>query len=512
MAIKKQKAKLSWKERLSFFGNNREKLFKVLFAILLAILSIILLSSIICRWPFEEKIKYRTVLDIIFSLLIPIVLSAYIKVTKKLNKKWVYHCSSLLILIAVVGNFYYQKLQIVTINVVGNSHDALEKEIRMFNRVQAEKGGKIRAELLRDWSGYYNTNKRWEKAFDYLQDGSYNIDVIEVDGIWINDILNLPKGSRLHPLDKLYSAEFLSNRRFIPKALEVGKHGVHQYAIPFYIDVGLFFYRKDLFKGNINPPSNLIEFKDFIISGLGGRSCGYEGFVFQGGPYEGLICSFLELLRINEGYLEYRNNRINLNNEKVIETINFMREGIFSSKIIPPSVFGYEEGESMDSFCEGHSIMLRNWPFIIQVCQDNPDSESCKNIALLEIEKAKPILGGWYLAIPEKSKYKKQAWELIKYLTTTNNQRIRSTQYKSSNRMPPDYDALKMLEEECASCTWIKHIRKAIEKARPRPKMPNYMEFSKEFSKTLFRVLSNPNINIECIREELLRCENKINQ
>jgi multiple sugar transport system substrate-binding protein len=513
---KKRKSKLPSKVK-----NMRKNTVQVFF---LSLLLVLFLSSIICRCPFEENQEYRTILDVVFAMFVPITFQYYVKTSKTLKRRIIFHISTILLILALAGNYYYSKFQMVTLNVVGNSYKGLEDEIRDFNEMQKKEGKKIRAKLIRDWSGYFDTNKRWEEAQKYLQDEKYSVDVIELDGIWIRDVLSLPDGG-LYQLDELYNPNFIKNRRFVQKAFDVGKHGGHQYAIPLYIDVGLIFYRKDVYENILNSDefrdiydakNKLLKFKkglkDFgrlINEGLNSGK-DYEGLVFQGGPYEGLICSFIEFLRINGGEILYEHGKILLDpeKEKIKETIIFIRNGIYTEKFIPPSIFGYDEGESRDSFYDKYSVMLRNWPFILQMGESN----LYKNVGILKIDGSAPVLGGWYLAIPKRSEHRKEAWELIKYLTNTNSQRMRAMHKDvSKRRLPSDWEALKMIKEE-SSWIWLGDVIKAIETAKPRPQIPRYMIFSKIFSKKLYRILSNSRIKNEEIPKMIKECQNSINK
>lgn len=495
--------------------------------ICLSLLLITLLSSIICRWPFEDNLKYRTIIDVVFSMFVPIVFISYVKKSRKQRMSIVFHISLILVILALIGNHYFQRYRLVTLNVIGNSYKGLEDDIREFNKIQKKEGNKIKATLIRDWSRYFDTNKRWEEARNYLLDKDYSVDVIELDGIWIKDVMSLGEESGLVCLDELYSTDFLNKSVFISQALEVGKENDHQYAVPLYIDVGLILYRKDIFDKILganefqdiyNASDKSLEFKnglsDFfkLIEKVLVPGRYNEGFVFQGGSYEGLVCSFIELLSINKGQIKYNENnkKVLLNTYEIKKTISDIRDGIYKSKIIPPSIFGYDEGKSRDSFYEKYSIVLRNWPFTLQMCE----GEFCKDIGIMEIKDIKPVLGGWYLAIPKRSKHQKEAWELIKYLTDPYVQFKRATQKdKSKRRLPTVHSSFDSIRNEKPSWNnWLDYVKRIIEKAEPRPIIPQYMIFSEIFSKTLFRLLSNPTISDDGISKELEECEKNINK
>jgi ABC-type glycerol-3-phosphate transport system substrate-binding protein len=478
---------------------------KHLFPIILIIgvlLPAVFLVSIISRWPFVSK----TIVDIAFAISIPFIFIAYLKASKTMKRRGILYLSISILVLAAAALFYSQEFQIVTLKIVGNSYGGLEEELNSFNEDQEKKGGRIRAELVDDWRVYYNTNKRWEEAERYLRDEKSGIDVIELDGIWIQSAVNLPK-SGLYCLDKIYKDD-LGERNFVVNALNGGKHEDHLYAIPFYLDVGLFFYRKDIL-GKIEHSITLEDFEQLIKETLSkDKNKGKEGFIFPGGPYEGLICTFLELLQINGGDLKSKNEKLQLNTDEIKRTIKFIRSGIYGSQIIPSSVFGYDEYNSKESFIEGYSVVMRNWPFVIQIGEDYDQFNRSENIGVVKINNTKPVLRGWHLGIPLHSTHKEEAWELIKYLTSTQEQVKRANDSKEK-RFPVDQDAIEHIKD---SYSWVSEVREAIKESIPRPPIPKYMNFSKEFSKTLFRILSNPNISDEDIEQKLLECEKRINE
>jgi multiple sugar transport system substrate-binding protein len=294
----------------------------------------------------------------------------------------------------------------------------------------------------------------------------------------------------------------LKGRIFNANAIEAGKHDGKLYAIPFYLDVGLFFYRKDI----LDNSDKSISLEDLKQSLNKLKNKNKEGLIFQGGPYEGLICTFLDLhnlLNINDGDLKIEENGdVRLDTDEILKTIKFIHSCMHKDeiKIIPLSVFGYDEYNSRDSFIEGHAVVLRSWPFVIQ--------NSKKNIGVLNFENSRPVLRGWYLAIPESSDHKEEAWELIKYLTKKDEQHRRATEYKEK-RFPPEQSVIDGLE---GSYPWLNKVRKAIQNSTPPPSLPNYMDFSREFSKTLFRILSKREISDEEIKRQLRECEDKINK
>jgi multiple sugar transport system substrate-binding protein len=85
----------------------------------------------------------------------------------------------------------------------------------------------------------FSTNERKELLARSLRSKSDRIDVFAVDLIWV------PRFSRwAEPLDAYLPAE--QKASIIPNAIQSCYFNGHLFGFPFYIDVGLMYYRQDL--------------------------------------------------------------------------------------------------------------------------------------------------------------------------------------------------------------------------------------------------------------------------
>src|SRR5262245_8821812 len=109
-------------------------------------------------------------------------------------------------------------------------------------------------------------------------------DVLQLDIIWTAEFA---AAGWLLPLPRFDDdADF-----FPPLVLAHRWHG-NVYAMPWFVDAGLIYWRTDLFD---RPPSSLEELRrDALDATASGRT--RDGFVWQGARYEGLVTVFLEHL------------------------------------------------------------------------------------------------------------------------------------------------------------------------------------------------------------------------
>ncbi|HJO92344.1 MAG TPA: ABC transporter substrate-binding protein [Victivallales bacterium] len=144
-----------------------------------------------------------------------------------------------------------------------------------------------------------------------------------------------------------------------------------QIGIPWYGDVGVMYYRKDLLKKyGFKPPKTWPELmKAAAVIQAGQRKAGdpdFVGFVWQGNAYEGLTCDALEWIHsMGGGTIVSPDKKVTLNNPKAIKAIEMAASWI--GTISPKGVLSYTEEQSMEVFDGGHAAFLRSWPYIYQM-------------------------------------------------------------------------------------------------------------------------------------------------
>ena len=88
---------------------------------------------------------------------------------------------------------------------------------------------------------------------------------------------------------------------FSPDLWQAVTHNNKQYAIPWYIDAGVLYYRKDLLeKYGLKIPATWPELVETARE-ITKHEQGLYGFLWQGKQYEGLVCVVLEFLWSNGG-------------------------------------------------------------------------------------------------------------------------------------------------------------------------------------------------------------------
>jgi len=383
---------------------------------------------------------------------------------------------------------YWFHFRVVTIRVVGNSYGSLEKELHEFNNSHS----RVRAELVYDWS-QLDTNERFREFKKYLE-GRDGIDLLEIDDIWMSSAMNMPGGG-LIPLEQYFERD-MGDRNFLSTLIEMARHSNtgKLYGIPLYVNAGLIFYRKDLL-GELKRPVSLSQMESSVYLALQReKTKGLEGILFQSAQYEGLNCTFYELLSTIGGSIVDESGRIRINSPKVKYLLARMHAMIYRSGMIPSSVLVFKEEESRKLFYAGHAAVLRNWPYVLLKWQDSYPVPR-ENVGITYCPA--PVLGAWYLGISGRSEHPEESWEVIRFLTRSSTMVARATHPDlSRRRLPPDMDLIAKL---AARYDFLPVVEQALCAAKPRPRMQDYPVWSDLFSRTIYSILSDKEMTEERI-------------
>jgi trehalose/maltose transport system substrate-binding protein len=225
-------------------------------------------------------------------------------------------------------------------------------------------------------------------------------------------------------------------------------------AVAYRLDIGLLYYRTDLLRqyGYNEPPRTWDELERMAARiQAGERSNGkkqFWGFVWQGAADEGLTCDALEWQAAEGGGRIIEEDReISVNNPQAIKA--WQRAAHWVGSISPPSVVGYREWDSLNVWVAGDAAFMRNWPsaYADSLAPGSPIRNKF-DIAVLPGGKAGRVgtLGGWGLAISRFSAHRREALDLVRYLTRRDVQVKRSRVLSQPPTLPELYNLSEVLE------------------------------------------------------------------
>jgi multiple sugar transport system substrate-binding protein len=305
-----------------------------------------------------------------------------------------------------------------------------------------------------------------------LEGGSADFDVLAMDVIWVNEFAEAgwlrDLTHLLHPSER---------EDFFPGPLEAVTHDGRLYGIPWYIDAGVLYYRKDLLaKYGFPPPAtwdDLVRTASHVLR----REPDLYGFIWQGKQYEGLVCNALEFLWSNGGEV-VQGSRVIIDSEANRDALAFMRDLIHRWRVSPELVGSSTEEPTRHIFGKGKALFMRNWPYAWNIfAREGSPVRGKVGVAPLPHfpgGASAAALGGWQLGVNRNSRHPEEADLLVRFLTSSKSQKALalSIGYKPTRR------SLYRDEDLLRAQPFISSLVAIFEHARARPVSPYYMMIS----------------------------------
>jgi len=324
-----------------------------------------------------------------------------------------------------------------------------------------------------------------------LAAGSSDIDVYQIDVIW-------PGTLAPHFIDLGEHIDQEQIDQHFPAIVENNTVDDVLVAMPWFTDAGILYYRTDLLeKYGKEPPTTWQELTDIAKEVQEGeRGEGNDrmaGFVFQAKAYEGLTCDALEWIdSFNGGTIVADDGSITINNEDAAEALDLAATWI--GDIAPEGVLNYAEEEARGVFQSGNAVFMRNWPYAWAL--GNADDSAIKGkigVSALpkggEDGKHTGVLGGWQLAVSKYSENAELGADLVKYLTSFDEQKRRAIK----GAYNPTIAALYEDEEVLEANPFFGDLYETFTNAVARPSKvtgAKYNQVSSEFYNAAHQVLS----------------------
>jgi trehalose/maltose transport system substrate-binding protein len=212
--------------------------------------------------------------------------------------------------------------------------------------------------------------------------------------------------------------------RFAHDLLPAATYEGRIYAAPFFVDQGMLFYRKDLV---IKPPTTWEQLVESSSRLLAERRIEY-GYVWQGAPYEGLTCNWVEILADAGGSTLNSSGTTSLiNSPNAVRALRFLSD-LVTKGITPKEVVGMQEPNSTDLFMTGRAAYLRGWNNLTSTLADTA-MHGKVGVAPLPTFADQPgpghsAIGGWSLFVNPKTKKLDAVKIFMRWMTDVDAQRI----------------------------------------------------------------------------------------
>ena len=323
--------------------------------------------------------------------------------------------------------------------------------------------------------------------------GDTPYDLAYLDMVW------LPKFAAAGWLRDLY--EFITSEElegFLPGDVAGGIFQGGLYRMPFRSDGGMLYYRSDMLAENGYEPPDTFEELVTIAEDLQAKGVAKWGFVWQGKQYEGLPAMFIEIL---EGFGAYWINadtlEVGLDEENAIAAVEFLRNTVLKG-ISPPGVTTYAEEESRRLFEAGETVFLRNWPYVAVMAADSEiaGKYGLKPMVHREGYASAACQGGWGLGITSNSPHPEEAWRVVEFVASEENQR----QFVLETGYIPSLRSLYNDPTIVAKYPHYPQLLEVVENATLRPPIVQYAQASDILQRYLSAALTDTMTSEQAMR------------
>jgi multiple sugar transport system substrate-binding protein len=347
-------------------------------------------------------------------------------------------------------------------------YTALSQLIRQF---EAENPAiRVREEILPS-----STDEQHQFYVINLGARADDFDVLDMDIIWVPEFA---RAGWLLPLSPQVTAAELAPLN--PAALRADWLDNQLYAVPWFVDAGVLYYRKDLLaKYGLEPPRTFPELLEEARTVLREEhNTHLAGFVWQGMQYEGLVCTALEFIRGNGGELLHGGQNPALSEPATLQALAFMNSLVRIYNVTPPLVTTLNEEASRNIFQSGRAVFMRNWPYAWRLL-NQPDSPVAGQIGITLVPHfpghgSVPTLGGFHLGVNANSRHKTEAITFVRFMIRRSVQKEVLLQL---GVLPADSGVYRDPEVQQA-LPFLIDVLPALEQAQPRPVTPYYLMIS----------------------------------
>ena len=356
-------------------------------------------------------------------------------------------------------------------SALGAEGELLARHIARFE--QANPGIHVRIQHTPD-----DASQRHQLFVQWLNARAGEPDILQLDVVWTPEFA---AAGWLLPLDRWKP----NASAFFPSTIAANTWAGSQFAMPWFMDVGMLYWRTDLFHA---APATMEE---LAADAKAARARGIPyGVVWQSARYEGLVTSFVEFLGAFGGRILSDDGRVVVDSPEGIKALTFMRD-LITSGAAPTDILTWHEEESRFAFQNGAAAMMRNWPYAVTLLKQPADSRVAGKFAVAPMPGAAggaptATLGGSALGINAFTEHPDAAWKVVDFLTQPE-QMLDRSRLSGYPPRPALYDDPRLAEILPIP---IGLARSIVEHSVARPATPIYSQLSELLQIDLHRALS----------------------
>jgi len=293
--------------------------------------------------------------------------------------------------------------------------------------------------------------------------------------------------------DVIWTAEFASQKwiydmspyidsrkaDIIPATLQTATYDGKVWGVPQTTDAAFLYYRDDQVK---TPPSTWQQVYDIAKQN--------DGIVYQGAPYEGLTCDYLELSFAAGGkVLSDDGKKSAFNSPENVKALQFMVDGV-KNGTAANGVTTYMEEESRRYWESGKATFMRNWPYAYSLGEKKGTKVAGKFKVMpfpqFEGGGKAGILGGHNQVISVYSKNPGAALKWVDWFTGKDWQKTTFDKYSLAPTLAAVYDDPAIQKKY----PFASELKAAVAQAKARPVSPVYPQISQAIYQNVNAALS----------------------
>jgi multiple sugar transport system substrate-binding protein len=319
-------------------------------------------------------------------------------------------------------------------------------------------------------------------------------DVFTQDIIWIAEFA---AAKWALPLDEYFNADAM--KEYFPGVVQACTWQGKLTALPWFIDSGMLYYRKDLLDQlGAKSPETWSELIDSAKK-LTGSGKAKFGFLWQAKQAEVLVCDLVSFIGSNDGaILQPDGKTVSVADDAAVEAVQLMHDLIKKDQITPEDVLSWDEEPSRRPFTSGDAAFLRNWSYVWKTSQSKEDSNVIDKVGVAPLphfqgKKSAACLGGYQYGVNASTKNKEAAIEFARWMSSPETQLRFASQLGLCPTRSAVLDDPKIAQEQ----PFMQQLKSVFIGAIGRPVTPKYPQVTLVLQSAISRALTNGDVKSE---------------
>lgn len=283
--------------------------------------------------------------------------------------------------------------------------------------------------------------------------------------------------------------------------------------MPLFTDANGFYYRTDkLEEYGHEPPETYTEVIEIAKDVLEKDDEIENGYIWQGGPNEGLTIMWLNWLWGMGGSVQ-KDGKLVVNSEKGVQALTHARDLISEHGVTPESVPASSTDENRQTFQQGNTLFMRNWPYAVGLMneEDSPvkDKFDVKTMPKQEgnSDANNSCLGGWNIFI---NRYSGNTAAAQRFATYMASEKVQQRLAVEHNYLPVRESIYN--EENFEKNPLLETFNEITKETSARPSSQDYTTFSSNFFKEANKALIGDKSPQKALDDAQSKIDSEVNQ